>query len=286
MRIGLCSSDFKKPMKCDDLFKKMADLKFPVTQVGLASVIETDFVPTGNIEIPWKVEDDVIRLLINTSEKYGIEIISVNGTCNMAHPDKKIRDEAVARFDGFAKSCRAMGATYASLCSGTRDLYDLWTYNENNDSEDAWNDMFDTMKRFVDIAEKYGLILAVETEAANVINTPERARKLMDDVGSDNLKMIIDCANLFHRGKAHKENVRPTLKHAFECFGKDIVMAHGKDISDSDGIDYCPTGEGIIDYPYFMELLKEYNYSGDMLLHSIVFEEKMITGRKIIENLL
>lgn len=286
MRIGLCSSDFKVPMKCDDLFKKMSDLKFTVTQVGLASVIETNFVPTGNIEIPWKVEDDVIRMLVNASEKYGIEIISVNGTCNMAHPDPTIRDEAVNRFEGFAKSCKAMGATYASLCSGTRDLDDLWTYNEKNDTDEAWNDMFDTMCRVVEIAERYGLILAVETEAANVINTPERARKLMDSIGSENLKMIIDCANLFHAGKAHKSNVRPILKHAFECFGKDIVMAHGKDISDSDGIDYCPTGEGIIDYEYFMQLLREYNYNGDMLLHSIVYEEKMIIGRKIIEQYL
>ena len=286
MRIGLCSSDFKTPMKCDDLFKKMADLKFTVTQVGLASVLETNFVPTGNIEIPWKVEDDVIRMLVNASEKYGIEIISLNGTCNMAHPDKAIRDEAVARFEGFAKSAKAMGSTYASLCSGTRDLYDLWTYNENNDSDEAWIDMADTMKRVVEIAEKYNLILGIETEAANVINTPERARKIMDEVGSPNLKMIIDCANLFHAGKAHKENVRSTLKHAFECFGKDIVMAHGKDISDSEGIDYCPTGEGIIDYAYFMQLLKEYNYNGDMLLHSIVDPDKMVIGRKIIEKYL
>ena len=286
MRIGLCSSDFKTPMKCDDLFKKMAELKFTVTQVGLASVLETNFVPTGNIEIPWKVEDDVIRMLMNASEKYGIEIISLNGTCNMAHPDKAIRDEAVQRFEGFAKSARAMGATYASLCSGTRDTTDLWKYNENNDSAEAWADMFDTMKRITEIAERNNLILGIETEAANVINTPERARKLMDDVGSPNLKMIIDCANLFHAGKAHKANVHTTLKHAFEWFGKDIVMAHGKDISDSEGIDYCPTGEGIIDYAYFMQLLKDYNYKGDMLLHSIVDPDKMAIGREIIEKYL
>lgn len=286
MRIGLCSSDFRKPLKCEEYFKKMSDLKFTVTQIGVASIIETQFIPTGNIEIPWKIEPDVIRLLVNTSEKYGVEIISVNGTCNMAHPDPKIREECVQRFEGFARSVKEMGVKYASLCSGTRDLYDLWTYNDNNDSDEAWNDMFDTMRKTVDIAERYGLILAVETEAANVINTPEKARKLMDDIGSDNLKMIIDCANLFHKGKAYKENVRPILKHAFEYFGKDIVMAHGKDIRESDGIDYCPTGDGIIDYQYFMQLLKDYGYKGDMLLHSIYDEEKMAIGKKIIEQYL
>lgn len=46
MRIGLCSSDFRKPLKCEEYFKKMSDLKFTVTQIGVASIAETQFTPT------------------------------------------------------------------------------------------------------------------------------------------------------------------------------------------------------------------------------------------------
>ena len=46
----------------------------------------------------------------------------------------------------------------------------------------------------------------------------------MDAVGSDKLKMILDCANLFHAGRAHPEFVRETLDAAFEAYGYDIVI--------------------------------------------------------------
>lgn len=286
MRIGLCSSDFTTPTPCETMFKKMSEMKFKVTQFGMSSVLEIGLIPTKNIEIPWKVDGEVIKMIIKASEKYGVEITASNGTFNMAHPDPKIRNEGVERFEGFTDAAKAMGAQIISLCSGTRNPEYLWSPHPDNETDGAWNDMFETAAKITKIAEKKGLTLAVETEAANVINTPEKARKLMDDIGSHALKMIIDCANLFHIGKAHKENVRPTLKHAFEWFGKDIVSAHGKDISDSDGIDYCPTGEGIIDYPYFIQLLNEYGYKGDMYLHTLHTEDKMIKAREIFEKLI
>jgi sugar phosphate isomerase/epimerase len=118
-------------------------------------------------------------------------------------------------------------------------------------------------------------VLAVETEAANIIDTPEKARKLMDDIDSPNLKMIMDCANLFHEGEAHPSNVRRPMHHAFELFGKDVVIAHGKDIKESDGIEFCGTGEGIVDFEYFAELLVEFGYQGDMFLHG-VYDEAML----------
>jgi sugar phosphate isomerase/epimerase len=259
-------------------------MNYTCTQLGAASVTEIGFKASGNIEIPNGINDSALTIIDNAANKYNVEIISVNGTFNMAHPDPKIRREGVDRFKNFAESTRKLGSKYASLCSGTRNPDYLWSPHPDNDTETAWNDMIDTMKKVVDIAERNDLIVAVETEAANVINTPEKARQLMDEIGSPNLKMIIDCANIFHVGQAHKENVRPQIKKAFENFGKDIVMAHGKDISDSDGIDYCPTGEGIVDYDYFLQSLKNYNYNGDMLLHSIYIEEKMPGGYKFIKQ--
>ena len=135
--------------------------------------------------------------------------------------------------------------------------------------------MADTIKRAVSMAEARGIVLAIESEAANVIDTPENARRIMDEVGSSNLKMILDCANLFHRGTAYPENVRETIGHAFDLFGGDIVIAHGKDIRAGDGIDFCGTGLGIVDFTYTADKLREVSYTGDMFLHGIYDEADM-----------
>ena len=150
----------------------------------------------------------------------------------------------------------------------------------DNDTEEAWNDMLDTVSRCTKIAEEYGITLAVESEASNIISTPERARRLMDTVGSPNLKMILDCANLFHAGEAHKENVREILEHAFALYGNDIVLAHGKDIREGDGIDFCGTGLGIVDFAYTAALLEQYDFTGNMFLHGIYDENDMVRARE------
>mgnify|MGYP005761871903 FL=1 len=144
--------------------------------------------------------------------------------------------------------------------------------------------MLDSMCRCTELAERYDLILAVETEASNVISTPEDARRLLATVASRHLKRILDPANLFLPGTARPENVRPTLRHAFDLFGGDIVLAHGKDIHAGDGIDFCATGEGIVDYPYLAALLSEIGFTGDMMLHGIYEEEKFASARRFWES--
>lgn len=268
MRIGICTTDLKT-MPAEQVFKKLSDLGTPVTQLSFASIAEMGFVPDGNIEIPAYVDEKVLQLIINSAKKYRVEIAAVNGTFNMAHPDSAVRAEGLRRFEGFAQAVKTLACGMISLCSGTRNPDSLWSPHCENGTAEAWRDMFETVKAAVKIAEKFGIILAVETEAANIIDTPEKARRLIDDIGSPNLKMIMDCANLFHAGEAYNENVHRIMHHAFELFGRDVVIAHGKDIKQSNGIEFCGTGEGIVDFAYFATLLAAYDYQGDMFLHGV-----------------
>ncbi len=86
--------------------------------------------------------------------------------------------------------------------------------------------------------------------------------------------MILDGANLFHAGRAKPENVEGTLRHAFDLFGEDVVIAHGTDIRASEGIDFCTTGQGILDFPLMLQLLRERG-DCDMILHGIEREDQM-----------
>ncbi len=284
MRIGICTTDFEKAMPADELFAKVKDLGFEAVQLAFSSVSECGFEVSDHIEIPESVSDEAIAAIKAASEKYGIGICAVNGTFNMAHYSPALREEGIRRFDGFLKAVKSLGCNMATLCSGSRSEKGLWTYSPETDKADAWDDMFDTMKKAVALAEKYGIVLAIETEASNVISTPERARKIMDDIGSPNLKMILDCANLFHRGQAHPENVIPAIDKAIEYFGKDIVIAHGKDIKESDGIDFCGTGFGIVDFPHTIRRLRSVGFEGDMMLHGIYSESDMPGCREFMER--
>lgn len=275
MRIGLCTTDFSYKMKADELFAKVADMGFECVQLAFASVGECDYEPTKLIEIPESVSIAAVDAITRASAKYGVSVVAVNGTWNMAHPDAAVREEGLRRCAGFLRAVADTGCSIASLCTGTRCREHLWRYDALNTTVSAWSDMSDSVRRMCDIAEKENVTLAIETEASNIINTPEKARKIMDETGSDKLKMILDCANLFGPGEASIESMRPMIDKAVKYFGSDIVLAHGKDIRPSDGIDFCGTGFGIVDFEYMLRALSGIGYTGDMVLHGIYDESDM-----------
>lgn len=268
MKLGICTTDFA-PDRAEDLFRRIAAYGYEAIQLNFSAVTETGFLDTPDFEIPWNVDEKVIELISTQAAKAGLAIVAANGTFNAAHPDADIRSEGVARFDGFARAVKALGCLRISMCTGTRSRDGLWTYHPDNDTPEAWADMERTVRSMVAIAEPLGLTLMIETEASNVVNTPEKALKLIESVKSSALKVVMDCANLFHLGTARPENVRPTISNAFDVLGEHIVMAHGKDIAASDGIDFTATGRGIIDFDYFFERLRRIGFQGDMVLHGI-----------------
>ena len=91
----------------------------------------------------------------------------------------------------------------------------------------------------------------------------------------EHLGIILDAANLFRAGMARKENVRSVIMDAFDRLGNCICLAHGKDISEGEDIHYTYAGDGIVDFPFFLEKLKEADYNGCMILHGIKDEKDM-----------
>jgi sugar phosphate isomerase/epimerase len=111
------------------------------------------------------------------------------------------------------------------------------------------------MEQALTIAEEHDLWLAVEPETANVVDSPVQARRLLDELGSPRLKIIIDPANLFHvEDLPHQSAI---LKAAFDLLGPDIVLAHAKDFRVESGtVRHVAAGTGVLDYPYYLTLLR------------------------------
>lgn len=274
MKIGACTTDFE-PAPARELFAKIRGMGFDSVQLAFASLAEMDFTPTGQIEIPPAIPDGVIELVNVLSREYDLPIDGINGTFNITHPDSAVRAEGIARFEVLSDAAARVGCPLITLCSGTRNPHHLWTYSPLNGDASAWEDMISSLKALCAIADRYDITLAVETEAANIIDTAEKSARMLEQVGSHRLKMVLDAANLFRRGEAHAANVDERLRHAMKQFGRDVVTAHGKDIREGDGIDFCPTGEGIVNFPLMVKLLREYGFEGVMMLHGIFDESKM-----------
>lgn len=267
MKIGICSTDFQ-PASENELFSRIRSFGFTCSQFSFCSI-------SGQEEILPKYDEELMKRLNQAAKENGIEISAVNCTFNMVDPDEKRLEENIRRMDGMCASAKALGCRILTLCTGSRSTESMWKYHPDNRKPEYWEMMIRSMRQMIAVAERHGVYLAVETEAANIVQTPDHARRLLDEIASPNLKMVLDCANLFPDGTAKKENVDRYIRWAFESYGKEIILAHGKDIAEAEQTTFAPVGQGIVNYDLFLDLLYQHGYQGPMIEHGIYQEDLM-----------
>jgi sugar phosphate isomerase/epimerase len=236
-------------------------VQFNMACVGLPSMPE---------EIHSGLRDRIRRALAVR----GLRMSAVSGTFNMIHPDAVKRRDGLRLLNVLASSCRDMGTSIITLCTGTRDPDDMWRRHADNDSPDAWKDLLDSMSEANQIAKENDVTLAFEPEVANVVDSAKKGRQLLDDIGSPRLKVIMDGANLFHAGELPR--MREILDEAFALLGRDIVLAHAKDLSCDGEAGHEAAGTGLLDYDHYLALLRGAGYDGPLILHGL--NESQVDG--------
>ena len=228
----------------------------------------------GMPAMPDEIAPEQAARIRREAAERGIAIVSVSGTFNMSHPDAEYRRAGLRRLRVLAGACAAMGTSKIHLCTGTRDRDNMWRRHPDNDSPEAWRDMVACVREAADIARQADVVLAFEPEVNNVVDSAKKSRRLMDEVGSPHLKVTIDGANIFHAGELAR--MREVLDQAFALLGKDIVLAHAKDLSRDGDAGHEPAGHGKLDYDRYLSLLGASGFRGPLLLHGL--SESQVPG--------
>ncbi len=277
MELGMYSIELHRP-SVESLFEAIRSYGF--------TNVQFDFLSVCDEEMPLKIDSALTERILKAAKANNVKIVSVNGTFNMIDPDPAVRADGIRRFEELAKHMHELDCRFVTLCTGSRSTESMWRYHPDNQSEEAWNDLLITMRSVLDIAEKYDLVLGLETEPNNVMNTAELCRKLIESFdNTPRLQVIMDIANLFRPGMAHTENVQSTMRHAFDLLGDRVYLAHGKDIMESDEVRCTYAGNGIVDFKYFKQLLEKIEYPGCLLLHGLHDESEFPKALQFIHGI-
>jgi sugar phosphate isomerase/epimerase len=126
------------------------------------------------------------------------------------------------------------------------------------------------MEVAVAIAEEFDLLLGIEPETANVVDSAARAQRLLREMRSASLTIVLDPANLF--GPEDLPRQRALLDDAFDRLGPHIVLAHAKDVRVSAGaIRHVAAGTGRLDYPFYLTLL--HSVAAPLIVHGLAEAE-------------
>jgi sugar phosphate isomerase/epimerase len=119
------------------------------------------------------------------------------------------------------------------------------TFEKNApDSEDAFQSFLDNVKPVVRRAEEEGMILAVEPVVSHIVSTPEKAERMLDAIGSDSIRIILDAVNLLGPGNVDRKDA--VIEEAIRRLGDRVSVLHMKDyIPENGGLKAvaCGTGE-------------------------------------------
>ncbi|MDR7034944.1 sugar phosphate isomerase/epimerase [Mesorhizobium sp. BE184] len=260
MRLGI----FAKTFPGTDL----ASILSEVAAAGFDTA-QYNFACSGLSAMPDRIPSEAAAAIARASTSAGVPLCAVSGTYNMAHPDPAVRADGLQRLEVIAGSCAAIGTRLVTLCTGTRDPDDQWRHHPDNGSSEAWRDMRAEMEKAVAVAMRHGIRLGIEPELANIVDSAAKARRLLDEMGSDRLAIVLDPANLFD--KVDPSTQRRIVAEAIDLLGPDIAMGHAKDRA-ADGA-FATAGKGVLDYAHYLACLRRAGFDGDLVAHGLAADE-------------
>ncbi|MBD3181658.1 TIM barrel protein [Candidatus Poribacteria bacterium] len=233
--------------------------------------IQFSFTCAGLQEMPVDIEPEISDYIRSEMQKRDIVMGAVSGTFNMIDPNVGKRYDGLQRLETLAAACERLGTSVITLCTGTRDPESMWKWHPENDTPEAWDDLVKVMTKAVKYAEKYKVNMAFEPEVSNVVDSASKARRLINQIKSPYLKVVMDPANIFHKGELVRMN--EMIDEAFVLLGDYIALAHAKDLDHDGEAGHLAAGKGLLDYKQYLSWLKNYDPDLPLILHGLSEDE-------------
>jgi len=254
-----------------ELWAKVAAHKYRGVQFNLSCA--------GLTSLPAHLPNGLCANIAAQASMHDITIAALSGTYNMAHPDISVRTSARIGFANVITAAKQMDVPIITLCTGSRNPMDMWASHPDNSTSAAWKDLREELDFALDIAISAGITLAIEPEPGNIIANARMARRLLDEINSPYLGIILDAANLLSVETLSQQHA--VMDEAVELLAGHIMLAHAKDIS-ADGQIVAPL-QGAVDLRHFVHLLQQVDFTGALVVHGFNPEDNTLAAQGMRE---
>jgi sugar phosphate isomerase/epimerase len=274
MRIGIRGHDIGN-YELDKIGQIMNKKKLKSIQFVAKKIISEFEVTKGSMT------PGMAQYINETLKKYGINISILGCYINLANPDDNELNELLNTFKEHIRFAKYLGCNIVGTETGA--LNREYVYTDKNNTEEAFQRSLNSIKILALEAEKFGVIVGIEGVTKHVMNTPERLKRVLDNVKSNNLQVIFDPINFIDESNYDKQD--EIIKKSFDLFGDRIVIIHAKDFVYKDGkVKQVSIGKGQFNYPLLLSLVKQRKPHIDVILEDTVPED-LDSSIKYIEDI-
>ncbi len=251
MQLGIRLHD-TEALPFEERIAKVHELGFACGHLALSKMKDAD----GNKlpAAPESLTPGYAAYLRNVFAKNNVDIAVLGCYLNLAHPDPAELSKITDKYIAHLRFASLLGAGVVGTETGAPNAE--YKYCPECRSEEALQTFITNLRPVVAAAERFGVILAIEPVAKHIVWGPQRARKVLDEIGSPNLQIIFDPVNLLDmENYTRREEI---FAETIDLLGKDIAMIHLKDFQVGEKeLTSVGCGLGEMDYTQVLRFAKE-----------------------------
>lgn len=245
MRLGVRAHDFGK-LPVDELAGRIAAKGFCGVQLAPPKAIAGFDADAG------RLSPGFAGHVREALQRHGLHVAVLGCYINLADPDAGARKRQLARFKEYLRYARDFGCSVVGTETGS--LNADFSFHPGNRGEAAYQTVLAGVRELVEEAGRFGVFVGIEGVERYVISDPPRIRRLLDDIGSNNLQVIFDPVNLLSAENHRRQD--DIVRESFELFGDRITVLHAKDfVVEAGAIRSVTSGRGLLNHGLLMELI-------------------------------
>ena len=173
---------------------------------------------------------------------------------NLTHPDEAAYRDILQKYRAHIQLARWMNAGCVGTETGNPNAG--YTYDPARSHTPEALEMFiRRVAPVVECAEHFGVTLAIEPVYTHIVHDGKAARRALDAIQSDNLKIILDPVNLLHTDNVDRRD--DVIREAIDLLGEDVVIIHMKDYQRTEnGLISMACGLGEMNYADILRFAK------------------------------
>ncbi|MCL2216599.1 MAG: sugar phosphate isomerase/epimerase [Defluviitaleaceae bacterium] len=243
MKIGVRAHDFGR-QEIDALAANIKNAGFECVQLAPAKSIV-------GINSFADITDALLSPIEQAFSKANLEITVLGCYIEPSLADREKRLENVEIFKNNLTFARQLGISIVGTETTHMDIN-----TSTQEREKVYQLLKDSVLRMAERAEKENVFIGIEPVAEHTLNTPELARRLLDEVNSQKLKIIFDPVNLVLPHTIGDQG--KIFAQLLDLLGQEIVAMHIKDIViENNEKTWRNIGAGVIDYAPVITWLKQ-----------------------------
>lgn len=227
-------------------------------RISRAAMLGFDLLTVGQ-EVPLMFSKSDQQMLLDTAKRENVKLNYSGGfgpNQDICSDSAEERNAGIEHLQNVARKLSELqeDAEFAGAITGMfRDSLG------RRDKERCWENCVDSMKEAIKVAEDHGVLFSIEVLNRFehfLINTSEQAVQFVEQVGSPNLKILLDTYHM----NIEEDSFRDAIVRAGDKLGLFHIGENNR----------RPPGRGHIPWDEVVGALKQIDYQGDTVMEPVV----------------